>query len=708
VRGGCGFVGDLGWELRRPDGSAFIPYEVFSVCLDQGPVTLDAGGTWRLIVRAPPNSDGTGTYDLAVHAVPAAQTFPIAIGDEVGPGQPAAGAGEIESPGAEDRYTFSAQAGDRVFIDVKSVRGGCGFVGDLGWELRRPDGSAFIPYEVFSVCVDNGPVRLDASGTWRLVVRAPFDDDGTGSYVLRLHSVPAAQTFPIAIGDEVGPGQPAPGAGEIESPGAEDRYTFSGTSGGQVSIDLIEVRGSCGFTSDLGTELLRPDGSVFLPYEIFSICVDRGPVTLDAAGTWTLVVRAPPDNTGTGTYRLALVAGTGGGSGAAGSGRAASLLPAPASAETPVTWVLPAAGDTTAASQSGVAGADQSAGDLSPDPLGGSRMVVEHWMGQALEAVRRRGLTPPRSARVYALVAVAQNDAAVAAAAGGPQAIDAAIEDASRQVLRGLFPDDALRFGDMGVPPATDPGRRAATAALARAAADGSTGRWPGPIPEVRGGWQPTPPMFAWPSDPLAGSWGTWNIASGDAIRVAQPPGPGSARLAREIREIYRLSERLTPRERRIVRRWEARRGTVTPSGLWTQIALELLREERASARQAARVLATLATAQADAMIAAWQVKYRWWTVRPVTEIRRTIDPNWLPFLRTPNFPGYVSGHSTTSAAAATVLGAFLPSHRTRLDAMARQAGRSRLLGGVHIRSDDEAGNRLGAAVGRAAVRRAS
>jgi hypothetical protein len=111
--------------------------------------------------------------------------------------------------------------------------------------------------------------------------------------------------------------------------------------------------------------------------------------------------------------------------------------------------------------------------------------------------------------------------------------------------------------------------------------------------------------------------------------------------------------------------------------------------------------------------------------------------PDWLPYQKktfvTPAFPGYISGHSTFSRAAAEVLAAitgsaffpdglgtftapadaFLkfelgPSQTVQLqwgtyfDA-SDQAGISRLYGGIHVSVDDLTGRRLGAQCGRAA-----
>lgn len=110
--------------------------------------------------------------------------------------------------------------------------------------------------------------------------------------------------------------------------------------------------------------------------------------------------------------------------------------------------------------------------------------------------------------------------------------------------------------------------------------------------------------------------------------------------------------------------------------------------------------------------------------------------PYQLPTFVTPSFPGYVSGHSTFSRAAAEVMTAMTgtpyfpggasgytieagsldfekgPSADIELEwatyyDAADQAGRSRLWGGIHISADDLAGRSTGAACGIAAWERA-
>src|SRR5690606_41845891 len=57
-----------------------------------------------------------------------------------------------------------------------------------------------------------------------------------------------------------------------------------------------------------------------------------------------------------------------------------------------------------------------------------------------------------------------------------------------------------------------------------------------------------------------------------------------------------------------------------------------------------------------DGFLACWDEKFRSNRIRPVTVIRKYIDPNWVLLLQTPPFPEDLSGHSTISTAAAVVL----------------------------------------------------
>jgi membrane-associated phospholipid phosphatase len=136
--------------------------------------------------------------------------------------------------------------------------------------------------------------------------------------------------------------------------------------------------------------------------------------------------------------------------------------------------------------------------------------------------------------------------------------------------------------------------------------------------------------------------------------------------------------------------------------------------------------LALVCLTEADAQIAVWDAKYAYSFWRPVTAIRAADtdgnpdtepDPNWTPLFTTPNFPSYPSAHSTMSTACATVLASFfgtdtisfglswdgLPGVTRSFDgltAAAREAGLSRIWGGIHWSIDNTGGEELGQSLG--------
>ena len=140
------------------------------------------------------------------------------------------------------------------------------------------------------------------------------------------------------------------------------------------------------------------------------------------------------------------------------------------------------------------------------------------------------------------------------------------------------------------------------------------------------------------------------------------------------------------PQEKQAALDWNLESGSVTPAGVWTQTAIrELRRSGWLEAHRALPVLAALSIAMHDAFVDSWRVKLRDWSERPITAIRRDLDPNFVPLIVTPGFPAYTSGHSTVSGAAAETLGHFWPEESSRFDAMAQEASMSRLSGGIQL-----------------------
>jgi membrane-associated phospholipid phosphatase len=148
---------------------------------------------------------------------------------------------------------------------------------------------------------------------------------------------------------------------------------------------------------------------------------------------------------------------------------------------------------------------------------------------------------------------------------------------------------------------------------------------------------------------------------------------------------------------------WADGVATPTPPGHWNDIAAEDFLTQNFSEVRWARNMALLNMAMMDAAIACWDAKYVYFNPRP-----SQVDPDIKTLTGLPNFPSYISGHSTFSAAAATILGHLLPSRATAYNSMAQEAEMSRLYGGIHYRSDIEVGYTVGQKVGGYAVKRAT
>jgi membrane-associated phospholipid phosphatase len=374
--------------------------------------------------------------------------------------------------------------------------------------------------------------------------------------------------------------------------------------------------------------------------------------------------------------------------------------------------------------------------------------VLLPWTQLALELIKVHQPNPVRAARALALLHVALFDTLVATEDArttyprpGPSSAGAvvplgrtpvssssfpsehaAVAMAAATVLASLFPDEptaelqsladeaalsrliAGRAFRSDVTAGHSIGKAIGERAVARGKADGSDISWDGSgRPTDPGSWQPTPPGYVQqPAEPLAGSWRTWALTSGGQYRPAPPPSFQSPAWQAELGAVQEAVARRTPEQVAAVQFWAGGPGTVTPAGVWIEIAQDLIIRDGLVPLQAARVLALVSVAMADGFICCWDAKYTYWTARPITA-----DPELDVLIPTPPFPSYTSGHATISTAAATVLGHLFPADASALTARADDAKQSRLWAGIHFPIDTEMGAVGGGMIGRLVVARA-
>ncbi len=185
-------------------------------------------------------------------------------------------------------------------------------------------------------------------------------------------------------------------------------------------------------------------------------------------------------------------------------------------------------------------------------------------------------------------------------------------------------------------------------------------------------------------------------------VRPGPPPSTNSEVCKKELEEVKYYSKNPTRERIAIVHFWADGVGTYTPPGHWNALAAEAFVTKGWSEVRWARAMALLNMSLMDAAIACWDAKYTYYNPRP-----SQVDPTIKTLTGLPNFPAYVSGHSTFSGAAAEILGYLVPDKKTVFAEMAEEASLSRLYGAIHYKSDCTVGLTVGKKVAQFAIQRA-
>jgi membrane-associated phospholipid phosphatase len=254
-------------------------------------------------------------------------------------------------------------------------------------------------------------------------------------------------------------------------------------------------------------------------------------------------------------------------------------------------------------------------------------------------------------------------------------------------------------------------------------------------VTNAEGKWIPTPPAYA---SAVEYKWATIRTLAIDSASQFKPIPPPAYNVTdknsvfyKAALEVKKIGDSLTKEQTHIanffddnpfklikVGHVEIATKKFSPPGHWLNIVG--IAAQKSKVDFATTVCAYVKTSIAlfDAFISCWDGKYRSNLVRPETVINKYIDPNWRPFIQTPPFPSYTSGHSVSSAAAAEVLTSMfgenfsykdsserefgIPDRTfTSFKAAANEASISRLYGGIHYSFDLTEGTKQGEALGK-------
>ncbi|HTF23190.1 MAG TPA: vanadium-dependent haloperoxidase [Candidatus Limnocylindria bacterium] len=236
------------------------------------------------------------------------------------------------------------------------------------------------------------------------------------------------------------------------------------------------------------------------------------------------------------------------------------------------------------------------------------------------------------------------------------------------------------------------------------------------------GVWRPTPPANAFGATPQIATMTPWVLRRPSQFRLPPPVALNSAEYTADFNEVKSMgilsSLTRTSDQTEFALFWALN----TPLA-WNRIAAQIAAARGLTLTENAHLFALLNVTLSDALIACWDVKYRYVFWRPITAIRAGLtpadaDPLWEPLLNsltgTPAHPEYPSAHSSLSGAAAFILAAAFGentaftvtsevrsgtrSYSNFSDAIAEIAD-ARVFGGIHFRTSCVRANGLGRAV---------
>lgn len=225
-------------------------------------------------------------------------------------------------------------------------------------------------------------------------------------------------------------------------------------------------------------------------------------------------------------------------------------------------------------------------------------------------------------------------------------------------------------------------GEQVAKLIIEKAKHDGSAKEWDGKMNKDPKKWTGNYPMGI-----TLGTFTPIVLRSPDQFRPPAPPD-----FEKEMQDLKEFKQ--TFKSRSLAFYWANNGGF----DYWSDEAAKKMFEYRLmdDAPTAARIYAVLHIAYHDAAIAIFDAKYTYWGIRP-----SQYDSTYKPLISTPPFPGYPSGHALGAGTTSTVMQYFFPADALYFQKLAQDCADSRFFAGIHFKTDNETGLRMGKEVGK-------
>lgn len=250
------------WRILDPDGRV-VAFEELNRPSQR--LELVQTGTYTLLVEGANRDTQDGAYELIVHPA-VANSFPLSLGETI--------SGEIETPGAINRYQFNVDAPTLLNFDSQTGSN------QLAWTVTGPGQSIFRTFSAddvpFRALPGQYTVEIDGFGT-------------TGEYRFRLLDLADAPPLPLDTVVD----------GTLDPLGEVDPYQFTAAAGDQFELEVTNRSGASNTRWRLVSEFGVVEESQRLNEGVTQLAISR-------PGTYSLLVESFANDTATGNYSLEL------------------------------------------------------------------------------------------------------------------------------------------------------------------------------------------------------------------------------------------------------------------------------------------------------------------------------------------------------------------------------------------------------------------
>jgi hypothetical protein len=191
-------------------------------------------------------------------------------------------------------------------------------------------------------------------------------------------------------------------------------------------------------------------------------------------------------------------------------------------------------------------------------------------------------------------------------------------------------------------------------------------------VSKETGTWQPTPEDYSQAIEPHWKTIRPLTLSSSSQFSPAEKLEYSLKKKSlfyKSMMEVYETVKKLDTTQKAIAKYWDDNPNVsvnmghlnyfihkISPGGHWLMIAKQACEEKKETVTRASLAYTLTSIAVFDGFISCWDEKYNTNLVRPITVINDHVDKNWLPYIQTPPFPEFTSGHGVISNAAAAVL----------------------------------------------------